>query len=394
MNIVDFVILVVAAVAAIDGFRRGAAVTAGQYVGLFAGLVLGATVAPHIIDRLDVTNPGTRAAVAAMAAFTGAAVGMFAGTAVSDPIRRALSRFAVTSFLDGAAGTVVSLAVALAVALTLARSLALGPNYAVASAVQQSSVVQELNDIAPSQPAFLAHFEQALSNTVGSAAFAGLEPALPSALRIDPSSARSAAVLAAAGRVVKIEGQGCGGILSGSGFPIGPTEVLTNAHVVAGTERTVVQRSDGERPLRATVILFDSARDVAVLQVPGLNMTPFDFSDSGRGTQGAVIGYPGGGDERVTSGVINGPMTAHGYDIYNSDAVTREVLVVGGDIEPGNSGGPFVDEDGNVAGVVFARSLSTPGQGFALSPAEIQPDLDSLAAGAPVFDAGRERCAG
>ncbi|MGH2634028.1 MAG: MarP family serine protease, partial [Tepidiformaceae bacterium] len=64
-----------------------------------------------------------------------------------------------------------------------------------------------------------------------------------------------------------------------------------------------------------------------------------------------------------------------------------------GDIEPGNSGGPFVDVNGTVMGVVFARSLSSPGQGFALAPAEIQPDLDSLAAGAPIFDSGRFRCA-
>jgi len=393
MNVVDIAILLVAVFAAVDGYRRGAALTAGQYLGLFAGLIAGAALAPHVVDQVDVTSIGARALIAVAVAFAGAAFGMFVGTALGEPLRRAFSQFALTSLLDSALGTVVSLVVVLAAALTLARSLAQGPNYAIASAVQQSTVVRDLNEVAPAQPAFLTRFEQVLSQAFGSGVFAGIEPSLPPPLAIDPSSGRGAAVLAAAAGVVKVEGRGCGGTLSGSGFPIGADEILTNAHVVAGTQQTTVRLPGRGQALPAQVILFDPDSDVAVLRVPGLAATPFTFGTAARGATGAIIGYPGGGPERIASGVVNGPMTAHGFDIYNSASVTRQVLVIEGDIEPGNSGGPFVGVDGTVLGVVFARSLSRPGEGFALATAELKPDLDSLAAGTPVFDSGRYRCA-
>ena len=394
MNLVDIVIVGLALLAAIDGYRRGAALTAGQYLGLFAGLILGATLAPHVIDHFDVTRLASRALIAVLVVFAGAGIGMAIGTAVSSPIRRVFSQFALTSVLDGAIGVVISVVVVLAAALTLARSLALGPNYAVASAVQQSTVVRKLNELAPVQPAFLTRFEQVLSQAFGSGVFTGLEPSLPSPLSVDPGSASTATARAAAAAVVKVEGQGCGGTLSGSGFPVGAHEIITNAHVVAGTRQTSVRLPGSGQLLPAQVILFDPDSDIAVLRVPDMDATPFTFGTAARGTKGVIIGYPDGGPERIASGVVNGPMTAHGFDIYNSASVTRDVLALEGDIEPGNSGGPFVDSTGHVVGMVFARSLSHHGEGFALATSELQPDLDSLTSGSPVFDAGRFRCAG
>ncbi len=394
MNLVDVAILALAAVALVDGYRRGAALTAGQYIGLFGGLIAGAAIAPQLVDRFGITGVSRGALFALGIALAGAAIGIFAGTALAIPVQRAFARFAVTSMLDRLLGAGISLVVILAATLTLARSLAGGPNESVASAVQRSTLVRQLNDVAPAQPAFLTRFEQVLSRAVGASAFAGIEPALPRRLPIDSSTATAPGVVAAASAVVKVQGRGCGGTISGSGFPIAPDQILTNAHVVAGTTATTVRSPDGARVLPATVVLFDPASDVAVLNVPGLGATPLVFATATRGTVAAVIGYPGGGPERIVSAVVDGELKAQGYDIFNRNPATREVLVVEGDVQPGNSGGPLVNAKGAVLGVVFARSLSQPGAGFALAPAEFAPDLASLAAGHPVVAPGRYECAG
>jgi S1-C subfamily serine protease len=161
---------------------------------------------------------------------------------------------------------------------------------------------------------------------------------------------------------------------------------------VAGTRSTQVRISGG-RVLPGKVILFDSQRDVAVVQVPGLNATPLTFADASRGTTGAAIGYPGGGPERVVPAVVDGQITARGKDIFGEAEADRDVFVIGGDVEPGNSGGPLVNTAGQALGMVFARSLSESNKGFALTPAEIQPDLQSLADGNPILDSGRFHCA-
>ncbi|MEO9253923.1 MAG: trypsin-like peptidase domain-containing protein, partial [Tepidiformaceae bacterium] len=183
-----------------------------------------------------------------------------------------------------------------------------------------------------------------------------------------------------------------GGLLIGSGFPISADQILTNAHVVAGTRTTVVRISGG-RVLSGKVVLFDSERDVAVVEVPGLHATPFTFTDAQRGTTGAAIGYPGGGPERIVPAVVDGTITARGKDIFGEANANRDVFVIDADVEPGNSGGPLVNRAGEAVGMVFARSLSEANKGFALTPAEIQPDLQSLADGSPILDSGRFRCA-
>jgi S1-C subfamily serine protease len=56
--------------------------------------------------------------------------------------------------------------------------------------------------------------------------------------------------------------------------------------------------------------------------------------------------------------------------------VVRHIWTVQADVLPGNSGGPLVDLDGNVVGVIFAASTSQQGTAYALTNAEVQPDLD------------------
>ena len=93
------------------------------------------------------------------------------------------------------------------------------------------------------------------------------------------------------------------------------------------------------------------------------------------GTPGAVIGYPGGGPEDVKPAVLDGSLRAPGRDIYNDRLVDRNIWALSAEVRPGNSGGPVVDLQGHVLGLVFAASSSNPSQAYALTNAEVQDDI-------------------
>lgn len=178
----------------------------------------------------------------------------------------------------------------------------------------------------------------------------------------------------AAAVTVKVISTGCGGLVTGSGFPIGSSLILTNAHVVSGTSNHRIQTVDGT-VLPATVVYFDPKVDIAILRVAGYVGPSLDFAPAGRGTTGAVIGYPGGGPEKVEPAVIDGAVNAEGRDIYSANLVTRQIYVLQSHVRPGNSGGPIVDLQGRVLGVVFATSASQADQAYALTDDQVASDI-------------------
>jgi S1-C subfamily serine protease len=135
----------------------------------------------------------------------------------------------------------------------------------------------------------------------------------------------------------------------------------------------------GNETLVASTVLFDAELDLAILHVdeapwPSLSLTPLDAE---RGAGGAVLGYPGGGELtarraavlRTLDGVI-------GRDIYGQQQTERFVLELQTHVRPGNSGGPFVLSNGDVAGVVFAASTADRDVGYALAASEVAPALE------------------
>src|SRR5207342_1440547 len=87
----------------------------------------------------------------------------------------------------------------------------------------------------------------------------------------DQQVLRSAGVQAAASGTVRILGGACGLGIEGSGWIAAPGVVVTNAHVVAGTNGDVVAHShDDDISIPARAIAFDPVNDVAVLAAPGL----------------------------------------------------------------------------------------------------------------------------
>ena len=160
-------------------------------------------------------------------------------------------------------------------------------------------------------------------------------------------------------------------------------------------QRLLVKRPHGPwvDHFRADVIFFDPGRDVAVLHVPGYTVTGVTFGPAQRGTQGAVIGYPGGRSESTVAAVVDGTIAAQGRDIYNSGFVTRQIYVLQASVHPGNSGGPLIDLQGRVLGMVFATSASDPSQAYALTDDEISSDISEAAQNPKVTNTEKYECA-
>ena len=210
----------------------------------------------------------------------------------------------------------------------------------VAQEVQGSRILKAIDSAFPRPPSFLTGVEQIIAGVPYPRVFDAIaNPDLPGPVTVDPAIGNDPAVIAAAKETVKIRSLGCGGEVFGSGFPVANDYILSNAHVVGGTHNHRVIIPDG-RSLAADVVLFDAQRDVSILHVPGMHLTPLTRGEATRGTSGATIGYPGGGNETVSAAAVRAQVEAIGRDIYGETQVTRPDLCPPGRHPPRQLGRP------------------------------------------------------
>lgn len=373
INLVDLTILIAVLIGIGNGYRRGVWLSLAQYVGLVLGVVGAAALAPQLTDVLGITDQAGRALTAALILVVGGSLGSSFGYLLGETIRhrtvgphRNEGEAALGAFFSGLA--------VIAVAWFLGLSLDRVPNPTISSQIQHSAILRRLDTFFPRPPAFLAGVERTIAGVPFPATFAGLEPNLPAPLQ-PPASVDTPGVRAAEAVTYKVEGRGCGGIVSGSAYPLGSGYFITNAHVVSGTSGTRLMQASLRGAASASTVWFDPNVDVAILYAPSLTAGALADGDGDRGTQSAVIGYPGGGAETTQPAVVDGAITARGRDIYGQNLVDRQIYVIESLVQPGNSGGPLVDLRGRVLGLVFAASSSNPGQAYALTNAEIAPDI-------------------
>ena len=84
-----------------------------------------------------------------------------------------------------------------------------------------------------------------------------------------------------------------------------------------------------------------------------------------------MVGYPNGGSSRTSAVSVSSEFESIGTDIDGIDGTRRDVIVFGGDVRPGNSGAPLLNEQGQVLGVVFAADAENKNTGYALAPSEV-----------------------
>ncbi|MFZ0215472.1 MAG: MarP family serine protease [Candidatus Dormiibacterota bacterium] len=393
IDVLDVGIVVVIVLGVIGGYRRGFLPSATQYVGMVGGVLLGAALAPPLLDRLGLYDPATRPLSAALMLLLGGCVGATIGFWVGEPLRRRVTRSARPGTLGRFGGALLSLVTVLSVVWFLGIAFNRGPNTQLATLIHESSLLQHIDQVAPQPPGFLGGVEHTLAAVPFPQTFVpGSQPSLPTDLPV-PATVDSPQIEASRDLVFRVEGRGCGGLVTGSAYPVAPGYLVTNAHVVSGTTNTRVLQDDLQESFEAQVVYFDPERDVAVLHVPGLDASVPPLATANRGDETAVVGYPGGGPEQVTAATIDGQTLARGRDIYGNATVTREIWVFSGTVRPGNSGGPLLDTRGDVLGVVFAASSTDSTQAYALTNAEIQTDLDAGTHRTTAIDTSRDACA-
>jgi S1-C subfamily serine protease len=389
VDLLDLIVVVALALALGNGYRRGFSLSSLSYTGLVAGTAFGAFMAPYI-TRAFQAGPSLAPLVSLAMLFLAASVGSSVGYALGEPLRLRMLRSPQGGRWDSIAGAGFGVLTVLATFWFLGLVFARGPIPLVSRQIQSSFTMRTLDSDFPRPPGFLAGVEQVLAAVPYPQVFDRIaNPDLPGPVQVDPAVADNAAVTGAAQSVVKVRSLGCGGEVFGSAYPIAPDYLISNAHVVAGTRAQRVIVPDG-RVLTVRVVLFDPERDVSILYAPDLHLPvlPHD-APAARGTTGATIGYPGGGDETVSAAAVRGPVTAVGRDIYGASEVSRQIYVLQADIHPGNSGGPMVDEAGRAVGLVFANSTTDPSEGYALTDAEVAPDVsDGVGRTSPVSTQG------
>lgn len=373
MNLLDLLIVGAIVLGVVGGYRVGLVARLASWTGWLLGLALASVIAPHLLDRVNQIDSQVRIllviGIFLMIASLGAALGEFVGHRLHSLLPIGGIRTA-----DHAGGGVAGAVGILVVLWLLLPALAEVPG-SVSSLTRNSRIARAIDSAAPRAPGPLQDLRQQVADANFPEVFSALRPA-PSVGPPPSESVLSAAVRArVSAATVKVTGPACGRVLTGSGFAAGPDFVVTNAHVVAGVDRSRVERPDGRR-LDASVVVFDSARDLAVLRVPGLNETPLTVGEGSQGTDGAVFGHPGGQTEiEISPARIASRVNALGRDLYGSSTTRRDVLVLAADLAPGDSGGALVDTDGDVIGVAFAIAPDRSSTAYALAASELRTVL-------------------
>jgi S1-C subfamily serine protease len=380
MHSIDLLLLLVLAFTAFSGWRRGFAVVTLGYLGLLAGLAIGAWAAARIGLFVGAADSLQRLLVGIAVFFMIAAALHAVGTYAGSRLRASLFRGEVAGGFDSAGGAVVAVIVTAVALWFIALTLSGVPFSPLSRTLSDSAILRTIDRVAPRPPAALSQIRGLLARSPFPDAFANLRP--PSAAGPVPAAVNTTGVRRARAATVQIESRGCGGLLFGSGWPVAPDLVVTNAHVVAGTRDHHVITQAGGSALPATVVWFDPKRDLALLSVPSLGIRPLTTVASvPSGTVGAVIGYPGGGAEQTVGARVALKTIAIGRDIYSASVVRREIYVLNARVQKGDSGGPVVDRSGRVVGVVFAASTLSDNEGYALTMTELQQILTANGGG-------------
>lgn len=374
-----------------SGFRQGLLVGAMSLAGFVTGALAASQLLPLALGDMPV---GPTRSLVLLGGTVLAGIALQVAAAVAGGSLRERVTWRPARAVDAATGLVGAVVATALVVWVVAGAVRASPFPTLAGVVAQSRVVGAVDEVVPDAVAGRVEgWYATVDGELFPRVFAGVEPVLPVAAP-DPGVAQDPAVVAAGAGVVRVTGQAqaCRRGQEGTGFVVAPGRVLTNAHVVAGVDEPVVRVGGTGDGLPGRVVVLDPARDLAVVDVPGLEARPLPLgADRVRGDDVVVAGFPLNGPYALSPGRVRDVITAVGEDIYGGAEVTRQVYALNAQIRPGNSGGPVLDPTGAVVGVVFARSLDDPSTGYALTLAEAAPVL--AAAGTATEEVSTGPCA-
>ena len=368
MNVLDLFIVLFVVFLVWRGSRTGFLAGALSLVGVVLGAALGSRVVPVLLEGDGDLIFGSVITLASIVAF--AVLGDILARAASGFLQEKIEG-ATSEALDRAGGALLGVALSLTL-VWVAATFALGTPLlsSLHPTMQESTVLGALNRAMPS-----TLLTQAVSRLDPIPSFRG-----PKADVADPNQeiAGDPEVLAATSRVVRVTGVACGYGIEGSGWVAAPDLVVTNAHVVAGETSTQIQPEGNGLPLPARVIAFDEKNDIAVLRVDNLRLAPLRLAEPRASEPVALLGFPENGPFDIRAGRVGETTRVISNDAYNRGPVERTVTSFKGFVRPGNSGGPAVNEDGEVVATVFASRADSDDAGYGI-PSSLVRQLVDLA---------------
>ncbi len=378
MLVIDVVLLVILLVALVVGIRRGLLAS----LGVLIGVVLGGLAAFWLVPIVNDLWPWQSTRVFAVIALVIVLVvgGASAGGALGGALRRGVDRSAPLRVIDRVLGGALAvLAGALSLSLISASVIPTGTPV-ISSALGSSQVISTIEALTPRPVSeALARVRSAVLDDglpqLGALLDLDVQPTAPPVALDDPELTQAAASVARVSGVA----YACGTSATGTGFVLAPDRVVTNAHVVAGVSAPIVELP-GQPAREGRIVYFDPVDDLALIAVDGLDAPALAVAAPlTPGTPAVVQGYPWGGPftmvnaEVISAGAVLVP------DIYGEASNVRDIYALAAEVQPGNSGGPLLTDDGAVAGVVFARAESDAARGYAMTTAELAPVLAGAA---------------
>jgi S1-C subfamily serine protease len=371
VTVLDWAIVAFTISLGLWGYRQGLIVGAMTLFGFAVGAFVGGRLGPLVLSQ------GAKSPYAPLCAALGALLaGALAAVAVESValgLRARVIRRPALHLADGAGGAALIASVALGLAWVFGSVALHAPGTARLRAdVQESVILRSLNEVLPPSGPVL----NALDRVDPAPSVTG--PAAPVA-RPSQEIATDPDVLAAGGSVVRVLGTACGLGVEGSGWAVEPGLVVTNAHVVAGSDDTTVTTQGGTE-LDATPVYYAPEDDLALLRV-GADLPTLPISDQrDSGADAAVLGYPENGPYSVAAARLGDTTDTVSEDSYGNGPVNRTIVALRGSVRSGNSGGPLVDARGRAVGIVFAATTGGPPGGFAIPAEDVHEALAKASA--------------
>ena len=365
----DWLIIAFALLMAVWGYRQGLIVGVLSLAGFAVGALVGSRLGPELLVDGSESPYAPVTALAGALLIGGVAAVSLESLAHGLRVRLARRGGAVHA-LDAVGGAL--LLSALGVALVwLFGAVALNAPGAtdLRRSVQESTVLRALNESFPPSGDLLNAFNRIDPGSAIRGPDPGVGPP-DAALTGDPE------VRAGTAGVVRVIGTACGLGVSGSGWVVAPGLVVTNAHVVAGSDDTSVSLEEDDSLRDAVAVHYDHSNDLALLDVDGLDAAPLTMAPvAPSGTEGAIVGFPENGPLTIAAARLGSTETTTTEDSYGNGPLTRSLTALRGEVLSGNSGGPVLDGQGRVLTTVFASTISKVPGGYGIPNAVVRGAL-------------------
>ena len=377
--IVDGFIVVAVLAAMTSGWRQGGLASLLSAVGILAGLIIGLGVAPMVLQITDQVGIRFLLALGMLILLIG--LGQLLGSALGHAIRDRMKTKSGQR-VDSSFGAILMSVFSLVLIWLIATPMATGLSNSVGKGVRESAILREVNRVMPDE---LTQLPRSISGMLNDS---GLPPVMMpwedgSSVDVEAPNievADQAMVQDVRPSVVHViaDADGCRRRMMGSGFVTADNYVVTNAHVVAGTQTAYVDTVLGIKEAR--VVYYNPEVDIAVLRAENLGLEPLAWADGPAytGDDAVVMGFPHSGPFTANAARIRERVNIAGPDIYSNSRVERESYILRGTVVQGNSGGPLISPDGTVLGLIFGASVDDTDTGYAITAEEVRSHIGDV----------------